>query len=185
MKSINELLVHYAELESSIRTLMCNLFSETCGMCTACCCRADICEEALQSAFLSRLLKKQGFSDSDMDDRIGWLDLTGCVLEYGKPPICYAYYCDQLLARLPDDETRYVTSVLGKLMYHTGQNALNEWHLVEILNQESLEKIDLDTISKQLNESRAAFEVVEHFVQSGRLNQSDHQILSQITTDSP
>ena len=113
MHSIDDILEPYAELERSVRSLMTELFSETCSMCTACCCRADICEEATQSAFLSRLLKKQGLTEKDMDDRIGWLDLSGCTLKYGKPPICYAYFCDQLLARLPDDDTRYATTVLS------------------------------------------------------------------------
>ncbi|MEE9368046.1 MAG: hypothetical protein V3V05_04175 [Pontiella sp.] len=185
MKSINELFTPYAQLETKVRGLMAQLFSNTCGMCTACCCRVDICEEAIQSAFLSQLLKKQGLSEKDMDDRIGWLDLSGCSLEYGKPPICYAYFCDQLLSRLPDDDTRYATSVLGKLMHHIGQNALNDLHLVEIRNQDDLEKADLTDVFHRLEEAQEAHQVLEQFVQSGRLVKSDHEILSKITTEDP
>ena len=134
MNSIEDLLEPYAELENSINQRMKELFSETCGMCTACCCRADICEEAMESAFLSRLLEKQGLSAIDMDDRYGWLDLNGCSLEYGRPPICYAYFCDQLLERLPDDESRLSARVLGQMMDHIGRNALGNLHLVEIKN---------------------------------------------------
>lgn len=185
MNSINDLLQPYSELERAVRALMSNLFSNTCGLCTACCCRADICEEAIESVFLSRLLEKQGISAQDMDDRIGWLDLSGCSLDYGKPPICYAYFCDQLLARLPDDETRYATEVLGKLMHHIGQNALGDRHLVEILNQDELEKVDLPRIARRLEEAEAAFQVIENFTASGRLDKSDQAILERITTEDP
>ena len=168
-----------------MRGLMAQLFSGTCGMCTACCCRADICEEAIQSAFLSKLLEKQGLTANDMDDRIGWLDLSGCSLDYGKPPICYSYYCDQLLARLPNEESRHVTQVLGKLMHHIGQHALEDWNLVEIMNPEDLKRVDLSVLSKKLEEARAAFKVIEQFMQTDRLDKADYQVLSLITTDEP
>ncbi len=120
-----------------------------------------------------------------MDEKYGWLDLSGCTLEYGKPPVCYAYFCDQLLARLPDDDTRYVTTVLGKLMYHTGLNALGDWHLVEIMNPDDLDSVDLAAVSCQLEEAHAAYAVIEHFIQAGRLTSSDREILARITTEEP
>ena len=105
MTVMSDILKPYADLEHSIQQLMTQLCSETCGMCTACCCRADICEEATSSAFLSLLLERQGLTADDMDDRFGWLDLNGCSLDYGRPPICYAYFCNELLSDLPDDES--------------------------------------------------------------------------------
>ncbi len=185
MNSINDLFLPYSELETAICDLMAQLFSDTCGMCTACCCRADICEEALRSAFLSKLLSQQGLSLENMDDRIGWLDLAGCTLKYGKPPICYSYFCDQLMARLPDEETRFSTRVLGNLIHHIGKQAFGEWNLVEIQQPSDLEKVNLDQIAQRLHEAQAAFEVIQNFVHSGRLDKSDYQILSLITTDDP
>ncbi|MDF7800778.1 hypothetical protein P4C99_14985 [Pontiellaceae bacterium B1224] len=182
---MQKMLNAYAELEHSIRNLMTELFSETCGMCTACCCRADICEEATGSAFLSLLLKKQGLSERDMDEKYGWLDLHGCSLEYGRPPICYAYYCDQLLSRLPDDETRFSARILGNLMQHIGENALGGWHLVEIMDSKDLEKLDYPTLFQRLEESQAAFHVIEGFMQSGRLTAADHEVLNVITDEAP
>lgn len=185
MKPLEKMLTAYAELEGSIRTLMTELFSDTCGMCTACCCRADICEEATGSAFLSLLLKKQGLAEQDMDEKYGWLDLHGCSLEYGRPPICYAYYCDQLLSRLPDDESRFSARILGNLMQHIGENALGGWHLVEIMDSKDLEKLDYPILSRRLEESQAAFRVIQEFVQSGRLTAADHNILNVITDEAP
>lgn len=139
----------------------------------------------MQSAFLSQLLTLQGVSPDDMDDRFGWLDLHGCSLTSGRPPVCYSYFCDQLLARLPDDETRIAANVLGKLMHHIGQNALGEWHLVEIMNQEDLEKIDVKQLQLRLEEAEAALEVIQGFCQTGRLNAVSRKILAVITIEEP
>jgi hypothetical protein len=180
MNALEDFLEAYAELERSIQELMGQLFSETCGLCTACCCRVDICEEAPQSAFLSRLLKRQELDAKDLDDRYGWLDQNGCSLEYGRPPICYAYFCDQLLVRLPDDETRYVTRVLGRLMDYIGENALNNWHLVEIMNSDDLMKVDFDVLSMRLDEAQQAYLVIEQFIESGRLGSAARVVLDAI-----
>jgi len=185
MQLVNDILKPYAELESSIQQLMTELFSETCGMCTSCCCRADICEEAGESAFLSLLLEQQELSPADMDDRFGWLDLHGCSLEYGRPPVCYIYFCDELLARLPDDESRHVAKTLGRLMNHIGQNASGEWHLVEIMDAADLEKVDPAPLSQRMEEAQTAFEVIEEYVQTGRLSVSSRGILDIISTDDP
>ena len=185
MNTLEEFLEAYSELERSIQELMGQLFSETCGLCTACCCRVDICEEATQSAFLSRLLKKQELDAKDLDDRYGWLDQNGCSLKYGRPPICYAYFCDQLLMRLPDDETRYVTRVLGRLIDYIGENALNEWHLVEIMNSADLMKVDFETLAIRLEEAQQAYLIIEQFVGSGRLGSAARSVLSSIPLDEP
>lgn len=178
--TIETIMPPYIELESRISQLMKRLFSDICGLCTACCCRVDICEEATQSAFLSQLLTQQGLEEKDLDDRFGWLDQNGCSLEYGRPPICYAYFCDQLLARLPDEETRYATRVLGRLIDYVGENALNEWHLVEIMDAADLMKVDTDALSLRLEQAQQACRIVEQFIETGRLVKEDYLILSAI-----
>jgi hypothetical protein len=185
MHLIDDILKPYAELERSIQQLMTHLFNETCGMCTACCCRADICEEATGSAFLSLLLEQQDISANDMDDRIGWLDLHGCSLEYGRPPICYTYFCDELLDGLPDEEARHTAQTLGRLIHHIGKDALGDWHLVEIMDAADLEKVDSDQIFQRMEEAQSAFEVIEEYIQTGRLSASGREILEIISTDDP
>lgn len=185
MEPLKNLIDEYAALESEIRDVMTHLFSGTCGMCTACCCRADICEEATESAFLSLLLKKQDLGASDMDERYGWLDLHGCSLQFGRPPVCYSFYCDELLARLPDDELRFSAQVLGKLLHHIGQKALGGWHLVEVMDPDDLQKLNFDRIFQRLEESRLAFEVVKGYLSSGMLNKADREVLAVITTEEP
>lgn len=171
---------NYSEFEERVGRLMNRLCSETCGMCTACCCRADICEEVGQSAFLSLLLRRQGLRPDDMDDRYGWLDLAGCSLNIGRPPICYAYFCDQLLDRFPDEETRQVTRILGQLLDYTGVQALNGWHLVEIKDTDDLANVDYEALSGRLEQAQAAFNVIEHYVETCRLTPGDRDILERI-----
>ena len=180
MNEFEDFMEAYAALERSVRELMGQLFSETCGLCTACCCRVDICEEAVQSAFLSRLLERQGLAAKDLDDRYGWLDQGGCSLEHGRPPICYTYFCDQLLARLPDDETRYVTRVLGRLMGYIGEHALNEWHLVEIMNSGDLMNVDFSALSIRLEQAQQTYLIIEQFAASRRLGSADRNVLDAI-----
>lgn len=181
MKPIEQFMETYVELETAVRELMTRLFSSTCGICTVCCCRVDICEEALASPFLSQLLERQDRSANNLDDRFGWLDLHGCTLEYGKPPVCYTFFCDELLARLPDDETRHVTRVLGRLMEYIGEDALDGWHLVEIAKASDLEHVDFEALSLRLDEARTAFEAIEHFAETGRLSSDERKAIEVIT----
>lgn len=115
-----------------------------------------------------------------MDDRFGWLDVHGCLLEYGRPPICYAYYCDELLARLPDEESRLVAKTLGQLLFHVGKDALDGAQLVDIMTMDCLERVELDPIFERLEEAEEVFEVICKYMQSGRLSSADRETLETI-----
>ncbi len=181
MNSIDSIIEPYIELEQSVRERMTELFSGVCGLCTACCCRVDICEEALQSPFLSMLLERQEQKAEDMDDRYGWLDLHGCSLEYGRPPVCYTYFCDELLARLPDEESRWVARVLGRLVEYVGENAYREWHLVEISDPGDLQHVDIDAIMVRLSQAQEALGSVDRFLGTGQLSAGDRKRMDVIT----
>lgn len=183
MVSIEAILERYMELETAVRELMDRLFSNTCGMCTACCCRVDICEEATESTFLRMVLQKQGVSTDDRDDRYGWLGLHGCILDYGRPPVCHAFFCGELLAQLPDDETRHVIQVLGKLLHYVGDRVLDDLHLVDIAGAARLAKVDFDALSQRLDTAQEILEIVDHYVETGRLSESQHATLGIIAVD--
>jgi hypothetical protein len=185
MQTLSEFYAAYAELERSVGRLMTEWCGESCGLCTACCCRADICEEALQSAFLAHLLQEQGLSDSEPDERYGWLDLHGCSLAYGRPPVCYAYFCDELLSGLTDETARTVLRKLGMLMQHVGEEALNQLHLVEIMDVAALQQVDCARLFMRLNEARAALEVIEVFNRTGRLTADGRAALERISDREP
>ncbi|MEI6891724.1 MAG: hypothetical protein V5783_06080 [Pontiella sp.] len=185
MTDLQNFIERYSDLERGIREKMVYLFSDICGMCTACCCRADICEEATDSAFLSLLLEKQGLSKVKMDERYGWLDLHGCSLEFGRPPVCYSYYCGELLDHLPNEEDQVSAKILGNLIFHIGRNALGEWHLTEIRNRNDLEKVNYPQLFHCLEEAEAAYQVINEYLQSGRLSANNRSILERITTETP
>jgi len=134
----------------------------------------------MESAFLSSLLEEQGVTENDMDHRYGWLNHQGCSLKYGRPPICYAFFCDELLARLPDEEARYAARMLGRLMHYIGKDAVGGWHLVEIMNKEDLKKIQIDDLFQRMHDAQNAFQVLQHFVNAGRLTREDREILLKI-----
>ncbi len=96
-----------------------------------------------------------------------------------------AFFCDELLARLPDDDARYVTRILGRLPHHVGLNALDALHLVDIKNADDLNKVDLDRLEQRLEESQAALEKIEEYLQSGQLTVSGRATIGLITTDDP
>ena len=179
MASLESFLEDYVSFESRIRSTMIRLFSETCGMCTACCCRIDICEEVGESAFLSRLLEGQGRTLDDMDHRYGWLELHGCSLEHGRPPVCYTYFCDELLGRLPDDQSRWVVKILGRLIEYVGEDAVKGSHLAEIRSPAILEQLDIPALNLRLEEARDALGIIEQYLERGLLPKAERDLLEQ------
>jgi len=180
MDTLRSFLDRYAELETDIRDRISGMFSETCGICTACCCRVDICEEAANSVFLSMLLDRQNLSESNLDDRYGWLDQHGCSLEYGRPPVCYSFFCNELLARLPNEDARWTIRVLGRLIEHVGENVLPGRHLSEIMKAEDLELIDFEPLMARIDEAYEVLESIDHFLETGRLDEGDREALDAI-----
>ena len=180
MKSMDEFSEVYAEFESAVREQMAKWVGPICAGCHACCCRADVCEETRDSLFLARLLKRQDIDPRSMDDRYGWREEAGCALEYARPPICYEFFCDELLSDLADGESRFAAKTLGKLVDYVGRNALDELHLVEILNESDLAAVALPRLFERLGEARAAFDALLRYAEHGRIREDDRAILRKI-----
>ncbi|MFA7256500.1 MAG: hypothetical protein WC047_02870 [Kiritimatiellales bacterium] len=175
---LKNLLEEYAGLERGVQELVSAQCGPVCGLCTvACCCRADICEEALESPFL-RLLHKQDTLDSD---RYGFLTETGCALPAGRPPICYEFFCEELLNSLPDEKCRELLKILGRLPTHAGQNALGDAHLVEIMQKAELEHLAFQRLEKQLQESFQCLEILRRFFNKETLPEDAGRVLNRIT----
>ncbi|MBN2162350.1 MAG: hypothetical protein JXR25_01350 [Pontiellaceae bacterium] len=183
MKPIDQFTESYIELETAISERMQTLCTESCGLCTACCCRADICEETLCSAFLRRIMEHAEINPSDIDDRYGWLEQDGCSLAFGRPPICYAFFCDELLARMPDEESRWVTQVLGRLLIHVGDEVLSGAHLVEIETDNTLENLNWETLAKRIERAHRILSHIDAFFESGRISESGRRLLETVPLD--
>jgi hypothetical protein len=177
---LKHLLEEYAELERGVQELVNAQCREACELCTACCCRADLCEEALESPFL-RLLHSRDELESD---RYGFLTETGCALELGRPPVCYEFFCAELLAAQPDDLQRDLLRILGRLPTYAGQNAYGSASLAEIMDKEELEHLAFQRLEKQLQESFQALEILNTFYNTGALPNDANRVLNRISTSS-
>lgn len=176
---LKHLIEEYTELERGVQVLVSAQCHTGCALCTACCCRADLCEEALESPFLRALHGRSGLDS----DRYGFLTETGCGLEIGRPPVCYEFFCDELMAAQPDALHRDVLLVLGRLPAYAGKNAHGEEHLVEIMQEEDLEHLAFQRLEKQLQHAREALDCIVTFYNEGALPENSRRALSRITVE--
>jgi len=172
-----EIIWRYAALERDVQILIESRCRPFCSNClSACCCRADICEEAFESALLKKLHGEKK-ATSRFSDRTGWLTELGCTLALGRPPVCYEFFCNDVLSRLPDDTHRYVLKTLGQLVSHSGEDALGKKHLIELQDDDELEQVDVDHFCERINEARSALEHIRYFYENGEL---EHDGLTQL-----
>lgn len=174
---LKHLIEEYTELEREVQVLVSAQCREVCGLCTSCCCRADLCEEALESPFLRAV---HGRDELDSDG-YGFLTETGCALEIGRPPICYEFFCNELLAAQPDDLHRDVLKILGRLPAYAGENAHGDAHLVEVMQEEELKHLAFQRLEKQFQNAREALDCICAFYNEGALPEHSRRALSRIT----
>ena len=144
----------YAALEREVQELTSALCAESCALCSSCCCRADLCEEALNSPFLS-MLHRRDFLDSDA---YGFLSETGCVLDAGRPPVCYEFFCDELLNNF-DERQCDMLRKLGALPMHAGLID-DDLHIADL---NSFARIDFSKLNQQLDDAFATLEEIKNF----------------------
>jgi hypothetical protein len=173
---LQKLLAVYADLERGVQDLVLAQCRDTCAICSICCCRADICEEAVESPFLRALHGQEQLHS----DRYGFLTESGCALDIGRPPVCYEFFCGDLMAGQPDDECRTRLRILGALPDHAGQNALPGIHLVEIMQADQLEQINFPALEKQMEEAVQALGTLRRFYGEGVLPENGSRILQNI-----
>ncbi len=174
---LKQFIERYTELEREVQKLVTGLCYTLCAQCSQICCRADICEEAIESPFL-RLINKRSELDSDA---YGFLMPTGCGIKIGRPTVCYEYFCYDHLYHQPDEVHEKVMKVLGALPAHATRNAIGDVPLSEILQEEKLELSNFPTMEKQLDESFQALEVIKTFYSDGALPLAADQFLDRIT----
>jgi hypothetical protein len=174
---LKQFIERYVELEREVQTLVTGLCYELCAQCTQICCRADICEEAIESPFL-RLINKRSELDSDA---YGFLTPTGCGIKVGRPTVCYEYFCHDHIYYQPDDIHAKVMRVLGALPAHATRNAIGDAPLSEILQEEKLDQADFQTLEKNLDECFQALEVIKVFYNEETLSDDANRVLDRIT----
>jgi hypothetical protein len=148
----NNVLKAYRGLEAEVQKTIRLMFGEMCALCTSTCCTPDICEESLDSAFL-RALRAAYQKDAGFCDRYGWLTELGCALECGRPPVCYGFFCNEIVDSLSDNEQRIVR-VLGHIVSGVGEKAVGNSHLVEIMDSDDLKQLNCERIIKRIDAAR-------------------------------
>lgn len=169
MNNLDDLVKYYGEFEIKVQELINQQFGHFCAECQDPCCRLDICEEGADSLFLQRV-RAAHQQEEHMTENLGWLEVTGCCLNAGRPPVCSEYLCDELLTHLPSPFERYIAIVLCKLMTYIGENAAGSLHLCEILHETDLEKVDPKAVLQRLDEADEAFNAVCYFCEHGKIN---------------
>ncbi len=81
----------HIELEYILQSLAELQNNNPCSMCTNVCCKEEICRESVDSDFLRFIL---GPLVNSYSSNQGWhIADAGCRLNYGRPLVCYEYYC--------------------------------------------------------------------------------------------
>jgi len=180
MKSeFNDMLKAYVELEGEVREYISGLFSGTCALCTSTCCTPDICEESLDSAFL-KSVRSVYEPDAIFCDRYGWLTERGCALKCGRPPVCYGFFCNEIVDSLSERE-RDIIRVLGRIISWVGEKAYGGKHIVEIMDSEDLKKLNLERILKRIKVGHTALNGVEISLQNITVEKEQLDAMHQVS----
>jgi hypothetical protein len=114
--AFEELARTYLQLERDLQHLFAATIGASCAQCALSCCRADLCDETCGSLFLDEVRRvAQVPPQPTYSDRDGWLGTRGCRLEVGRPPVCYAFVCEELYEALPTAVEAALREVCGEL----------------------------------------------------------------------
>ena len=104
MATLEQLQERYSRIEAEITSLWPTAFRSACADCRDICCRPHMADEVLQSFWLSELANKahgKNWHLAGNNHKCAALSEAGCLLKAGKPPFCFAFYCDALLDTVP------------------------------------------------------------------------------------
>jgi hypothetical protein len=87
----------HIEVEAILQSLAALQDDNPCARCTSVCCKEVMCRESVDSDFLRFLL---GSRIADYSADAGWhVPGSGCRLSFGRPLVCYEYFCERFDAR--------------------------------------------------------------------------------------
>jgi hypothetical protein len=179
MSQLDQILEKYATFEHDVGQFTAEYCSYWCSTCKEVCCKADYCQETLDSAFLSLIRHRYPTPEAFSADQ-GWLTKTGCALTVGRPPVCYEFLCKRILDSRSARLDRYALNVLSKLITHIGWRAAGRRHLVEIMDPSDLPAIKSDTIGPRLEEAREAFQVVKSILAHNPVSEDAAECLTRV-----
>ena len=182
MSDLDHIVTAYAHMERQVQHLMNALCRPYCSICPKCCCRPDICDESIDSAFL-QLLRTLDPPEQPFCDQYGWLTVDGCALPIGRPPVCYEFICDDIMLSLPDDTARYAMRALGLIMSFLGEELSPLGPLTELADADALRAIRADAFTARLSTANTALNAIQTYLESGTL--SPAALAPLLTADTP
>ena len=139
----------YRQLEMQVSLCLspfCHSFCNGCGDC----CKADICVEAVESAWLRIVREQEGSKISKFCRTTGWLSSKGCRLKAGRPPLCHEFFCDRVTDHFRNERILDPIHAISKLPTLAGQKALGKRHLVALEEDEILHKLDFNRLRRKI-----------------------------------
>jgi len=115
----------HIDVESILQSLAALQNQNPCASCPHVCCKEVLCRESIDSDFLRFVLGSR-VDDYNVSD--GWLvPGSGCRLSYGRPLVCYEYFCEQF-------DTQEVNSIrqLSRAFKSVYANAFAGQHILVV-----------------------------------------------------
>jgi len=144
-KLLSELIKNYILLEKKLQKKINDLCKPFCSKCANPCCKEVFCRESIDSSFLYILIKKQ---DVKYDN--GWIGSHGCRLSYGRPPVCYEFFCGEVTEKEHLKGAQVVQEI--KRFISAGNKACGNEHLICV---NDLSKISEQKIQKSIKSIKA------------------------------
>ncbi len=179
MSELDYITERYLNFERDVRVMMDSVCTRHCPRCDKVCCKQVFCRETTESPFLAHILEAYPPATT-YNTESGWLTDTGCGLLIGRPPLCYEFLCENILASQKSEFDCYMVKILSALMTHIGKNAYGGRHLVEILTKDDLHRIRSLRFIKKLREAQAAFGVVATYLRKKFFENRSFAILAKI-----
>ncbi|WP_296642202.1 hypothetical protein [Thiobacillus sp. 65-1402] len=152
----------HIEVESILQSLAALQDDIPCASCTSVCCKEAMCRESLDSDFLRFLLGPlvEGYSVD-----VGWhVAGSGCRLSYGRPLVCYEYFCERFEAQ-QRAEARQLSRAF-KTLY---ADAFAGQHMLVVEDIGRITASKLDRIHARLESLREAANAALRRVLCGKL----------------
>jgi len=149
----------YIALEKELQKLIHQVTDPFCSKCRGECCKEEICKESIESSFLAILIKKQQIQ---YDSRSGWLGASGCRLEFGRPLVCYEFFCEDVLKKALF-KASHIQAIISDFV-SVGKNAHGNTHLICVENLDRLSSTKIEKIYDNIRLNMACIKKTrDHF----------------------
>ena len=143
--TVTNLIERYVHLEMQVQKLTAPFSRHYCRGCSGACCREEICNESVESLFLSTLV---GLQKIRYDPTNGWQSPAGCRLDFGRPLVCYEYFCEEIMES-ENFQNACIQDILHRFVA-IGSKAHGNTHLLCIADLDILSPQKIDNICHKI-----------------------------------